>query len=97
MPKIEVIYGTLKQQKLIKLMVDESSTIQQCIELSGVLQQFPEIDLEEAKVGIFSQVKPLDFIVSEGDRIEIYRPLMADPKALRRKKAEAAKICANSR
>ena len=91
MPKIEVIYGTLKQQKLIKLMVDESSTIQQCIEQSGVLQQFPEIDLEETKVGIFSQVKPLDFVVSEGDRIEIYRPLMADPKAVRRKKAEAAK------
>lgn len=91
MPKIEVIYATLKQQKLIKLMVDESSTIQQCIEQSGVLQQFPEIDLEETKVGIFSQVKPLDFVVSEGDRIEIYRPLMADPKAERRKKAEAAK------
>ena len=91
MPKIEVIYATIKQQKLIKLVVDDSSTIQQCIELSGVLQQFPEIDLEETKVGIFSQVKPLDYMVSESDRIEIYRPLLADPKAVRRKKAEAAK------
>ncbi len=91
MLNIEVIYATLVSQELIKLKMEAGATIQKCIEKSNVLQSHPEINLDEMKVGIFSQVKPLNHEVSDGDRIEIYRPLMADPKAIRRKKAEQAK------
>ena len=90
MPVVEVIYATLDQQSLIKTVVKEGATIETCIELSGILLKHPEIDLSQSKVGIFSQVKPLSHVIKEGDRIEVYRPLIADPKAVRRKKAEAA-------
>ncbi|TDR18416.1 RnfH family protein [Marinicella litoralis] len=90
MPKVEVIFATLDQQDLIEVSVEEGATIETCIEKSGVLLKFPEIDLSQYKVGIFSQVKPINHLVKSGDRIEIYRPLIADPKVVRRKKAEAA-------
>lgn len=92
MPKIEVIYATLESQELLSLIVEENSSIQDCIEQSGILAQYPEIDLDVLKVGVFSQVKPLSHVVREGDRIEIYRQLIADPKAARRKKAEDAQL-----
>lgn len=92
MPKVEVIYATLAEQKLIEIEVDKNATIEQCIHQSGLLTQYPEIDLETVKVGVFSQVKPLSDQIREGDRIEIYRPLLADPKAERRKRAEQAKV-----
>ena len=91
MPTVEVIYATLEAQNLLKITVEEGATIKDCIEQSGLLVQFPEIDLSVLKVGIFSQVKPLEHPVKSGDRIEIYRSLIADPKDVRRKKAEAAK------
>ncbi len=91
MVKVEIIYATLEQQNLIDLTVKEQSSIESCIQLSGLLEKYPEIDLAVFKVGIFSQVKPLSYEVNEGDRIEIYRPLIADPKVARRNKAEAAK------
>jgi putative ubiquitin-RnfH superfamily antitoxin RatB of RatAB toxin-antitoxin module len=87
MLKIEVIYATLEEQKLFLVRVEAPATIRQCIEASGVLRQYPEIDLETMKVGVFSQIKPLDEAVVNGDRIEIYRPLLADPKEVRRKRA----------
>lgn len=96
MPNIEVIYATLSQQKIVTLSVDEGATIESCIRQSGLLDAHPEIDLKNVKVGIFSQVRPLVHQVENGDRIEIYRPLIADPKAVRRKKAEAAKLRDNS-
>ncbi len=91
MPKVEIIYATIESQELMTLDVAEKSTIEDCIVQSGLLAQFPEIDLSVMKVGIFSQVKTLSHLVSEGNRIEIYRPLIADPKVVRRKKAEEAK------
>jgi putative ubiquitin-RnfH superfamily antitoxin RatB of RatAB toxin-antitoxin module len=90
MPTIEIIYATIEAQDLLVLQVAESATIQDCIDQSDLMNLYPEIDLVKMKVGIFSQVKPLNHVVKEGDRIEIYRPLIADPKAVRRKKAEAA-------
>ncbi len=91
MLNIEVIYATPQQQKLIELVVKSGTTIEQAIEQSGIMVQYPEIDLSDNKVGIFSQVKPLDYVLKTGDRIEIYRPLIADPKAKRREKAEQNK------
>jgi len=91
MPTIEVIYATIDSQEILSLEVAEQATIESCIEQSGLLSKYPEIDLSVLKVGVFSQVKKLNYEVNQGDRIEIYRPLIADPKAIRRKKAEAAK------
>ncbi|WP_223788878.1 RnfH family protein [Marinicella meishanensis] len=90
MAQIELIYATPEAQELIQLEVPDGSTIEACIEASGVQQQHPEIDLQQMKVGVFSQIKPLSHVVQDGDRVEIYRPLIADPKAVRRKRAAAA-------
>ncbi len=91
MLNIEVIYATPEQQKLIEMVVKPGTTIEQAITQSGVMTQYPEIDLARNKVGIFSQIKPLDYRLKNGDRIEIYRPLIADPKAKRREIAERNK------
>lgn len=90
--RVEVIYATIEKQQLISLEVKPGSTIEDCINQSGVLTEYPEINLDDAKVGIFSQVKALNHQVNEGDRVEIYRPLIADPKEVRRKRAAQAKF-----
>lgn len=95
MLKVEVIYATLESQEIIDLLVKPNTTIEQVIENSGVLTKHPEIDLKSHDVGVFSQLKSLDYIVKSGDRIEIYRPLIADPKAKRREKAEQNKLNQN--
>ncbi|SNY54400.1 hypothetical protein SAMN06297280_2642 [Arsukibacterium tuosuense] len=88
---VEVAYALPHQQSLLTLSVLPGSTVLQVIEQSGILQQYPDIDLGQQKVGVWSRpVKP-DELVKEGDRIEIYRPLIADPKDLRRRRAEKAK------
>ena len=71
--------------------VQPGCSVQQVIEQSGILQQFSEIDLSAQKVGVWSRPVKLDETVKAGDRIEIYRPLIADPKDLRRRRAEKAK------
>lgn len=84
---IEIIYPLPDEQKLLTLAVKSGSTIEQAIHKSGILELYPEIDLNENKVGIFSKASPLETELREGDRIEIYRPLIADPKEVRRQKA----------
>jgi putative ubiquitin-RnfH superfamily antitoxin RatB of RatAB toxin-antitoxin module len=66
-------------------------TVQQAIEDSGVLQRFPEIDLAKNKVGVFGKAAKLDALLQDGDRVEIYRPLIADPKEARKKRAAEGK------
>ncbi len=85
---IEVTYIDNDHQFLKTLQVDKGTTIEQAILLSGVLTQCSAIDLELNKVGIFSKLKQLDDHVEQGDRVEIYRPLLADPKEARRKRAQ---------
>ncbi|HAS3827401.1 TPA: RnfH family protein, partial [Vibrio cholerae] len=77
------------------LVVEQSATVEEIIRTSGILQMYPEIDLTVNKVGIFSRNVKLDARVRDKDRIEIYRPLLADPKEIRRKRAEQAKAAAN--
>lgn len=89
--KIEVAYATPDNQQIFTVYVMPGSTIETAIDRSGVLDVFPEIDLMQQKVGIFSKQKKLSDTVSEGDRIEIYRPLTIDPKEARRKRAENSK------
>lgn len=94
---IEVVYGLPHKQVLLSLTVPDGTTIEDCIKLSGIVKHFPEIVPSEAVVGIFSKPTKLDNTVKPGDRIEIYRPLTADPKEMRKLRAEKAKQKANSK
>ena len=89
--KIEVAYATPALQRIFTVMVLVDSTIQTAIDRSGVLEMFPEIDLAKQKIGIFGKQKALGDIVTEGDRVEIYRPLLIDPMEARRKRAQKKK------
>jgi putative ubiquitin-RnfH superfamily antitoxin RatB of RatAB toxin-antitoxin module len=85
---IEVAYATANLQTVLTLTVSCESTIEQAIIASGILQQWPEIDLQKNKVGIFGQLCELDKVLNAGDRVEIYRPLQKDPMEARRQKAK---------
>ena len=84
---IEVVYALPQEQILLSIEVAAGTNVEQAIRQSGILEQFPEIDLSSNKVGLFSKVTTLDTLLRERDRIEIYRPLIADPKEVRRRKA----------
>ncbi len=85
--QVEVAYARPNEQVIIPLRLPEPATAEQAIERSGVLGRFPEIDLGENKIGIFGSACALDQSLKNGDRVEIYRPLISDPKAARRKRA----------
>lgn len=85
---VELIYIKPGSQNRLTLNLPQGSNINQAINRSGVLTHFPEIDLKVNKVGVFSKIQPLVTLLCEGDRIEIYRPLMADPKEARRRRAK---------
>jgi len=85
---IEVVYTLPEQAYLIPLKVTAATTIRQAIELSGLLQHCPEIDLNQNRVGIYGRLKELDTVLQAGDRVEIYRQLKVDPKDARRIRAE---------
>lgn len=86
---VEVAYATPKRQMSITVQVSENATLKDAIDASKILKEFPEIDLNQQKVGIFSKPKQLTDKVRAGDRIEIYRALLMDPKEIRRKKAKS--------
>lgn len=88
---IEVTYALPEKQFLLPVKVAEGTTIEDVIIASGILTLRSDIDLKKNKVGIYSRPAKLGDVVQEGDRIEIYRPLIADPKELRRKRAEKSK------
>lgn len=88
---VEVAYARPDKQMILTLRVDPGTSLIEAARRSGICDHFPEIDLESARMGVFGKLgKPEDPLV-EGDRVEIYRPLIADPKAARRKKAAAEK------
>ncbi|MFZ2314471.1 MAG: RnfH family protein [Gammaproteobacteria bacterium] len=84
---VEVAYARPDEQRILTVEVEAGCTIQSAIERSGILTLFPEIDLKTQKVGVFSKSRELSDEVKQGDRIEIYRPLLIDPKEARRAKA----------
>ena len=89
--KIGIAYGLPSKQVWLHKEVPEGCTAREAIERSGILRQCPEIDLEQNKIGIFNKVVPLDTVLTEGDRVEIYRALVVDPKTVKRKaKADSA-------
>jgi putative ubiquitin-RnfH superfamily antitoxin RatB of RatAB toxin-antitoxin module len=89
---IEVVYALPDEQILLKRSVPSGSTVAEAIQASGVLDKHPEIDLADNKLGIFGKLTKADAVVRDKDRIEIYRPLIADPKEVRRKRAEEGKV-----
>lgn len=90
--RVEVVYALPHEQALLTVQVADGATVEDAIRASGVLERFPDIDLGRNKVGIFSKLVKLGETVREKDRIEIYRPLIADPKEVRRKRAEEGKV-----
>jgi len=82
---VGVAYADKFKQVWLKLEVPDGSTIRQAIEHSGMLRQFPEINLDKQKVGVFGKPTKLDSPVTEGARIEIYRPITADPELVERR------------
>ncbi|CAK7074999.1 RnfH family protein [Providencia rettgeri] len=93
---IEVTYALPEKQFLLSVKVADGTTIEDAIIASGILALRDDIDLKKNKVGIYSRPAKLTDKVQDGDRIEIYRPLIADPKELRRKRAEKSKETKNS-
>ncbi len=94
MINIEVAYALPSSQKILRLKVAEGTTVFEAAERSDIVKYFPEIDLTSAKLGLFGKAvaRPQDQKVNEGDRIEIYRPLIADPKEVRKRRAEQARL-----
>ena len=94
---VEVAYADTQKQKIMFVVVDEGATIAQAIQVSGILQQVPDIDLTKNKVGIFGKLKELTTHVQEGDRIEIYRPLKIEPKEARKAKVKKQAMLRNKK
>jgi putative ubiquitin-RnfH superfamily antitoxin RatB of RatAB toxin-antitoxin module len=84
---VEVAYATPEQQMIVALNLPEGATVEQAIHASDLLNRFPEIDAADIKAGIFGNVCKLEQPLKQGDRVEIYRPLLHDPKEARRQRA----------
>jgi uncharacterized protein len=84
---VEVAYATPEQQMIVALRMPEGTTVEQAINASGLLIHFPEINTADIKAGIFGCVCKLDQTLRQTDRVEIYRPLIHDPKEARRQRA----------
>jgi len=85
---VGVCYAEMDRQLWIRFEAADNSTVEEVIQSSGILARFPEIDLGAQKVGIFGKLVRLDAVAKEGDRIEIYRPIVADPRTVRRRAIE---------
>ncbi len=88
---VEVAYARADEQTTVELELVDGATAGEAIQGSGLLERYPEIDLAVNRIGVFGQPIELDRSIRHKDRIEIYRPLLADPKEARRRRAEAAK------
>lgn len=93
MINVEVSYALPHKQQIIPLQVEEGCTLFEAAQQSGITKHFPELDLENAKMGVFGKVvnKPKQEALRDGDRVEIYRDLIADPKEVRKARAERVK------
>lgn len=89
--QVEVVYGLAEEQALLSVDVSDGSNVKEVILASNIIEQFPEIDLDKVKVGLFGKLTKMDQIVRARDRIEIYRPLIADPKEVRKRRAAEGK------
>ena len=88
---VEVAFALPKQQVLLSIDMPRGATLQDAILHSGILERFPEIDLNQNRVGVFGKLRDLDDVLRPGDRVEIYRKLIADPKEVRKQRAAEGK------
>ena len=86
--QIEVAYARPDNQVILECKVPKGTTLREAVELSGILEKFPDIDPSSNKMGIFGRISKSDAVLREKDRVEIYRPLIADPKKKKKKRAE---------
>lgn len=89
---VEVVYALPAKQQLVTLQLPAGSSVRQAIDASGLLQKHPEIDLTKNKIGIFAKLTKPDAVLRDRDRVEIYRPLIADPKEVRKQRAADGKV-----
>lgn len=89
---VEVCYALLDKQHRVNLKLDAGATLQLALEASGLLEKHPEIDLKKNKFGIWNKLSKLDAVLRDQDRVEIYRPLIADPKEVRKQRAAEGKV-----
>ncbi len=86
MMQVGVVYADARQQIWLNLEVPEGSTAQHAIECSGILARCPEVNLKKNKIGIYGKIAKISTPLSEGDRVEIYRPIIVDPKTIPQRK-----------
>ena len=86
---VGVCYAEAQRQMWIRIEVPDGCSVEETIRRSGMLKRFPEIDLSTQKVGIFGKVVKLDTTVQDGDRVEIYRGIIADPKIVKRRRIQS--------
>ncbi|MDA8256342.1 MAG: RnfH family protein [Betaproteobacteria bacterium] len=89
---VEVVYARPERQEIASLNLPTGSTAGQAIEASGLLAKFPEIDLTRNKLGVYAKLAKPDTVLRDRDRVEIYRPLIADPKEVRKQRAAEGKV-----
>lgn len=92
MINVEVVYALPHEQVLLKLQLPQGATVAEAVRASGIAEKHPEIDLAQNKFGIYGKLTKADAVLRDKDRVEIYRPLIADPKEVRRKRAEEGKV-----
>ena len=88
--RVEVTYARTDRQWVLEVSLSPGATVEDAIRRSGILDQVPEIDLVVNKVGIYGKLAKLDAPLRPRDRVEIYRPLIADPRQVRKKRAAKA-------
>ena len=89
--KVEVLYALPHEQTLLNVEVPQGTALSDALKISGILDKYPEIDLAVNKLGIFGKLSKPDVVLRDRDRVEIYRPLIADPKEVRKKRTEEGK------
>ncbi|MGA9395032.1 MAG: RnfH family protein [Azonexus sp.] len=92
MLRVEVCYALPEKQELVAVNLPEGATLQQALEASGLLGKYPDIDIKKNKFGIYAKLSKLDTPLRDRDRVEIYRPLIADPKEVRKQRAAEGKV-----
>ncbi|RXZ45062.1 RnfH family protein [Crenobacter cavernae] len=89
---VEVAYARPGKQAIVKLAVAAGTSAEAAVRASAIVEQFPEIDLNDLRLGVFGKAVRADTVLRAHDRVEIYRPLLADPKEVRRQRAEAGRV-----
>jgi len=93
MIQVEVVYALPQRQEVVTVKLPEGASARQAVEASGLLEKYPDIELDRRnKLGIYAKLVKADAELRDRDRVEIYRPLIADPKAVRKKRADEGKV-----